>query len=168
MLSGSRRTVLMLAGCRAGDDRVSIVGTTGAIVSNMLTDKTLSTLPIAVQMTGMMCATIGIRWRHQPAQRLLDRPQLRCRARQRDGGDIGQLRAVLWHVLYQHPSGFTPAHSRRRRSRRFARRRSRWCWRAVVSAVLARDGEVVACLFAPAMFAGCYAMIMAFTWRRRY
>src|SRR5438477_11740009 len=58
--SSSRRTVLMLAGCQAlAMTGASIVGTTGAIVGNILTpDKALSTLPIAVQMTGMMCATI--------------------------------------------------------------------------------------------------------------
>ena len=60
MLSGSRRTVLMLAGCQAlAMTGASIVGTTGAIVGSMLTpDKALSTLPIAVQMTGMMTATV--------------------------------------------------------------------------------------------------------------
>ena len=51
MLTGTRRTVLMLAGCQAlSMTGGSIVGLTGAIVGNMLTpDKTLSTLPIAVQ-----------------------------------------------------------------------------------------------------------------------
>jgi MFS family permease len=60
MISGSRRTVLMLAGCQAlAMTGMSIVGTTGAIVGSMLTpDKALSTLPIAVQMTGMMTATV--------------------------------------------------------------------------------------------------------------
>src|SRR3974377_1586040 len=51
MLTGTRRTVLMLAGCQAlSMTGGSIVGLTGAIVGNMLTpDKALSTLPIAVQ-----------------------------------------------------------------------------------------------------------------------
>src|SRR6516225_3060614 len=55
-----RRTVLMLATCQAlSMTGTSIVGTTGAIVGNMLTaDKALSTLPIAVQMTGLMSATV--------------------------------------------------------------------------------------------------------------
>jgi len=50
----------MLAICQAlAMTGASIVGTTGAIVGSMLTpDKALSTLPIAVQMTGMMTATV--------------------------------------------------------------------------------------------------------------
>ena len=54
MLTGTRRTVLMLAGCQAlSMTGGSIVGLTGAIVGNMLTpDKALSTLPIAVQQAG--------------------------------------------------------------------------------------------------------------------
>src|SRR6516225_6154256 len=60
MLTGTRRTVLMLAGCQALTmTGGSIVGLTGAIVGNMLTpDKALSTLPIAVQQAGVMAATI--------------------------------------------------------------------------------------------------------------
>ena len=60
MLTGTRRTVLMLAGCQAlSMTGASIVGLTGAIVGNMLTpDKALSTLPIAVQQAGVMVATI--------------------------------------------------------------------------------------------------------------
>ena len=56
----ARRTVLMLAGCQAlAMTGGSIVGTTGAIVGNMLTpDRALSTLPIAVQQAGVMAATI--------------------------------------------------------------------------------------------------------------
>src|SRR5258708_6958432 len=59
-VASPRRTVLMLAICRAWSmTGASIVGTTGAIVGNMRTpDKALSTLPIAVQMTGLMTATI--------------------------------------------------------------------------------------------------------------
>src|ERR1700740_1019544 len=51
MLTGTRRTVLMLAGCQAlSMTGGSIVGLTGAIGGNMLTpDKALSTLPVAVQ-----------------------------------------------------------------------------------------------------------------------
>jgi MFS family permease len=56
----ARRTVLMLAVCQAlGMTSMSIVSTTASIVGSMLApDRALSTLPIAVQMTGMMIATI--------------------------------------------------------------------------------------------------------------
>jgi len=56
----TRRTVLMLALCQAlAMTGGSIVATTGSIVGSMLApDRALSTLPIAVQMTGMMLATI--------------------------------------------------------------------------------------------------------------
>src|SRR5580765_4817725 len=62
MLTDTRRTVLMLAGCQAlSMTGGSIVGLTGAIVGNMLTpDKALSTLPIAVQQAGVMAATIPV------------------------------------------------------------------------------------------------------------
>jgi MFS family permease len=58
--AGSRRTVLMLALCQAlAMTGASIVATTGSIIGSMLTpDRALSTLPIAVQMTGTMTATI--------------------------------------------------------------------------------------------------------------
>ena len=56
----SRRTVLMLALCQAlAMTGASIVATTASIIGSMLApDRALSTLPIAVQMTGMMSATI--------------------------------------------------------------------------------------------------------------
>ncbi len=56
----SRRTVLMLALCQAlAMTGGSIVATTASIIGSMLApDRALSTLPIAVQMTGMMSATI--------------------------------------------------------------------------------------------------------------
>lgn len=56
----ARRTVLMLALCQAlGMTGMSIVSTTASIVGSMLApERALSTLPIAVQMTGMMTATI--------------------------------------------------------------------------------------------------------------
>jgi MFS family permease len=59
-LSGTRRTVLLLALCQATQmTGATIVATTGAIVGSMLApEKALSTLPIAVQMTGTMGATI--------------------------------------------------------------------------------------------------------------
>src|ERR1700758_496674 len=48
MLTGTRRTVLMLAGCQAlSMTGGSIVGLTGAIVGSMLAaDKAMSTLPV--------------------------------------------------------------------------------------------------------------------------
>lgn len=57
---GSRRIVLMLAGCQAlAMTSMSVLATTAAIIGNMLAaDKALSTLPVALQQTGMMCATI--------------------------------------------------------------------------------------------------------------
>src|ERR1700733_957241 len=64
----TRRTVLLLAGCQAlAMTSMSVLATTSAIIGNMLaTNKALSTLPVALQMTGMMCATI-------PAARLMGR-----------------------------------------------------------------------------------------------
>src|SRR5579864_5588551 len=55
----SRRTVLMLTLCQAlAMTGAGIVATTASIVGSMLApDRALSTLPIAVQMTGMMTAT---------------------------------------------------------------------------------------------------------------
>jgi len=60
MVRSSRRTVLMLALCQAlAMTGGSIVATTASIIGSMLApDRALSTLPIAVQMTGMMSATI--------------------------------------------------------------------------------------------------------------
>ena len=55
-----RRTVLMLAVCQAlGMTSMSIVSTTASIIGSVIApDRALATLPIAVQMTGMMTATI--------------------------------------------------------------------------------------------------------------
>jgi MFS family permease len=60
VVRSSRRTVLMLALCQAlAMTGGSIVATTASIIGSMLApDRALSTLPIAVQMTGMMSATI--------------------------------------------------------------------------------------------------------------
>src|SRR3954469_14398678 len=60
MLAGTRRTVLMLAGCQAlSMTGGSIGGLPGASVGSMLTpNKRLSPLPIAVQQAGVMAATI--------------------------------------------------------------------------------------------------------------
>ncbi|HEX2151788.1 MAG TPA: MFS transporter, partial [Stellaceae bacterium] len=59
-VAGARRTVLMLAVCQAlAMTGMTIVATTASIVGSTLApDRALSTLPIAVQMTGMMSATI--------------------------------------------------------------------------------------------------------------
>jgi fucose permease len=58
--AGSRRIVLMLASCQALQmTGATIVATTAAIVGSVLApERALSTLPIAAQMTGTMCATI--------------------------------------------------------------------------------------------------------------
>ncbi|HVH81366.1 MAG TPA: MFS transporter [Stellaceae bacterium] len=60
LFSGTRKTVLLLAGCQAlAMTSMSVLATTSAIIGNMLAaNKALSTLPVALQMTGMMCATI--------------------------------------------------------------------------------------------------------------
>jgi MFS family permease len=55
-----RRTVLLLAACQAlAMTGATIVATTASIIGSMIApDKALATLPIAVQMTGLMSATI--------------------------------------------------------------------------------------------------------------
>jgi MFS family permease len=59
-MASSRKTVLLLAGCQAlAMTSMSVLATTSAIIGNMLAaNKALSTLPVALQQTGMMCATI--------------------------------------------------------------------------------------------------------------
>ena len=59
-LQSSRKTVLLLAGCQAlAMTSMSVLATTSAIIGHMLAvNKALSTLPVALQQTGMMCATI--------------------------------------------------------------------------------------------------------------
>ena len=59
-VGGTRRAVLMLTICQAlAMTGMTIVATTASIVGSILApDKALSTLPIAVQMAGMMTATI--------------------------------------------------------------------------------------------------------------
>ena len=56
----ARKTVLLLAGCQAlAMTSMSVLATTSAIIGNMLAlNKALATLPVALQQTGMMCATI--------------------------------------------------------------------------------------------------------------
>src|SRR5260221_4941572 len=84
----SRRTVLMLALCQAlAMTGGSIVATTASIVGSMLApDRALSTLPIAVQMTGMMSATI-------PAALLMAR--IGRRPGLRIGSALGASRAAI-------------------------------------------------------------------------
>src|SRR6201999_1761778 len=98
MLTGTRRTVLMLAGCQAlSMTGGSIVGLTGAIVGNMLTpDKALSTLPIAVQQAGVMAATIptALLARH------------RDRRRWCGDSDLGNLPQQFRVVLLRHLSAW--------------------------------------------------------------
>ncbi|MGH7092036.1 MAG: MFS transporter, partial [Stellaceae bacterium] len=50
----------MLAGCQTlAMTSMSMLATISAIIGNMLAvNKALSTVPVALQMTGMMCATI--------------------------------------------------------------------------------------------------------------
>lgn len=59
-VQSSRKTVLLLAGCQAlAMTSMSVLATTSAIIGNMLAvNKAFSTLPVALQQTGMMCATI--------------------------------------------------------------------------------------------------------------
>ena len=137
MLTGTRRTVLMLAGCQAlSMTGGSIVGLTGAIVGNMLTpDKALSTLPIAVQQAGVMAATI-------PAALLMAR--IGRRPGFWLGTAIGGVGAVIatWAIFRSSFEWFCsgtfllePIAARRSNTAlppprslttRFARRRSRW------------------------------------------
>src|SRR5580693_10653811 len=59
-VQSARKTVLLLAGCQAlAMTSMSVLATTSAIIGHMLAaNKALSTLPVALQQTGMMCATI--------------------------------------------------------------------------------------------------------------
>jgi MFS family permease len=59
-MRGERKTVLLLAACQAlAMTSMSILATTSAIIGNLLAaNKALSTVPVALQQTGMMCATI--------------------------------------------------------------------------------------------------------------
>ena len=59
-MTGSRKAVLLLAGCQAmAMTSMSVLATTSAIIGHMLAaNKALSTVPVALQQTGMMFATI--------------------------------------------------------------------------------------------------------------
>ena len=172
-LPSSRRTVLMLAICQAlAMTGASIVGTTGAIVGSMLTpDKALSTLPIAVQMTGMMTATIpaaflmarsaGARG-SGPAPRSA-RSARRSRLR-RSSRRVSCCSAPAPSLLGIH-NGFSQQY-------RFAAAEiadeafrskaiSLVLAGGVVSAVFGPETAIWSRdLFAPVLFAGCYAMIV--------
>jgi MFS family permease len=173
MLSGSRRTVLMLAGCQAlAMTGASIVGTTGAIVGSMLTpDKALSTLPIAVQMTGMMCATI-------PAALLMAR--IGRRGGFWTGISCGVLGAAIAtaaifqasFALFCVGTFFIGIHNGFTQQYRFAAAEiADEAFRSKAISLVLAGGVVSAVfgpetakwsrdLFAPVLFSGCYAMII--------
>ena len=173
MLSGSRRTVLMLAGCQAlAMTGASIVGTTGAIVGSMLTpDKALSTLPIAVQMTGMMAATIPaalLDGPDRPAPRLLDRHLLGVLGAAIATAAIFQASFALFCV----GTFFLGIHNGFTQQYRFAAAEiADEAFRSKAISLVLAGGVVSAVfgpetakwsrdLFAPVLFAGCYAMIV--------
>ena len=169
----TRRTVLMLALCQAlAMTGASIVATTASIIGSMLApERALSTLPIAVQMTGLMCATI-------PAALLMAR--IGRRPVFWAGAALGAVGAAVAAVAVLHAAfGLFCAgtfllgcYNGVAQQYRFAASdladdafRSK-----AISLVLA--GGVVSALFgpetakwsrdlfAPALFAGCYAMII--------
>jgi MFS family permease len=164
--------VLMLAGCQAlAMTGASIVGTTGAIVGNMLTpDKALSTLPIAVQMTGMMSATI-------PAALLMAR--IGRRRGFWTGISLGVTGAAIAtgaifegsFALFCVRAFFIGMHNGFTQQYRFAAAEiADEAFRSKAISLVLAGGVVSALfgpetakwsrdLFAPALFAGCYAMI---------
>ena len=174
VVASSRRTVLLLALCQAlAMTGGSIVGTTGAIVGSMLTpDKALSTLPIAVQMTGMMSATI-------PAAFLM------ARIGRRGGFWIGTVLGALGAAtatLAVFEGGFTlfcvgtfflGTYNGFVQQYRFAAAEIAGdAFRSKAISLVLAGGVVSALfgpetakwsrdLFAPALFAGCYAVIVA-------
>src|SRR5215213_7581345 len=173
MLTGTRRTVLMLAGCQAlSMTGGSIVGLTGAIVGNMLTpDMALSTLPIAVQQAGVMAATI-------PTALLMAR--LGRRPGFWLGTAIGGVGAVIatWAIFRSSFEWFCfgtfllGANRGATQQYRFAAAEiadeafrskaiSLVLAGGVVSAVFGPETAIWSRdLFAPVLFAGCYAMIV--------
>lgn len=60
VVQSMRKAVLLLAGCQGlAMTSMSVLVTTSAIIGHMLAvNKALSTLPVALQQTGMMCAAI--------------------------------------------------------------------------------------------------------------
>ncbi|PWT93425.1 MAG: MFS transporter [Proteobacteria bacterium] len=172
-VASPRRTVLMLAICQAlSMTGTSIVGTTGAIVGNMLTpDKALSTLPIAVQMTGLMTATI-------PAALLM--AKIGRRHGFWIGASIGATGATLatWaifradFVLFCCGTYCLGIHNGFVQQYRFAAAEvADDAFRSKAISLVLAGGVFSALfgpetakwsrdLFAPALFAGCYAMIV--------
>src|SRR3954469_19315377 len=172
-LPSSRRTVLMLAICQAlAMTGASIVGTTGAIVGSMLTpDKALSTLPIAVQMTGMMTATV-------PAAFLM--AKVGRRQGFWTGAAVGAFGAAVASfgifqasfVLFCTGTFLLGIHNGFSQQYRFAAAEiadeafrskaiSLVLAGGVVSAVFGPETAIWSRdLFAPVLFAGCYAMIV--------
>jgi MFS family permease len=173
-MSGSRKTVLLLACCQAlAMTSMSVLATTSAIIGHMLAEhKALSTVPVALQQTGMMCATI-------PAALLMAR--IGRRGGFWTGAALGASGAIvaglavwlasfplfcLGTLLIGSSNGFAQQY-------RFAAAElADEGFRArAISLVLA--GGVVSGifgpeaarwsrdLFAPVMFAGCFAMIVA-------
>jgi MFS family permease len=169
----SRRTVLMLALCQAlAMTGASIVATTASIVGSMLApDRALSTLPIAVQMTGMMSATI-------PAALLM------ARIGRRPGfwigagvGATGALIAAIavFHadfVLFCVGTFLLGAYNGTAQQYRFAASEiADEAFRAKAISLVLAGGVVSAVfgpemakwsseLFAPVLFAGCYVIII--------
>jgi len=173
-IGGARRTVLMLAACQAlAMTSMSILATISAIIGNMLAaNKALSTLPVALQMTGMMCATI-------PAALLMAR--IGRRGGFWTGSAIGSIGAAIaaaavWAAsfpLFCAGTFLVGASNGFAQQYRFAAAEAADDgFRAkAISLVLA--GGVISGLFgpetakwsrdlfAPVLFAGCFAMIVA-------
>jgi hypothetical protein len=166
MLTGTRRTVLMLAGCQAlSMTGGSIVGLTGAIVGNMLTpDKALSTLPIAVQQAGVMAATI-------PAALLMAR--IGRRPGFWLGTAIGGVGAVIatWAIFRSSFEWFCFG-TFLLGANRGATQQYRFAAAEIADKAFRSKGGVVSAvfgaevakwsrdLFQPVLFAGCYALIL--------
>ena len=169
----SRRTVLLLALCQAlGMTGMSIVATTASIVGSMLApDKALSTLPIAVQMTGLMSATI-------PAALLMAR--IGRRPGFWIGAGLGATGATIAAVAIWHASFFwfcagtflLGAYNGVGQQYRFAAAEAADdAFRSKAVSLVLAGGVVSAIfgpetakwsseLFAPVLFAGCYLVIV--------
>jgi MFS family permease len=169
----TRRTVLLLALCQAlAMTGASIVATTASIIGSILApDRALSTLPIAVQMTGLMSATI-------PAALLM------ARIGRRGGfwlgtalGAIGAATAAVavFHAdfpLFCAGTFLLGAYNGFAQQYRFAASEiADEAFRSKAISLVLAGGVASAVfgpetakwssnLFAPALFAGCYAVII--------
>jgi MFS family permease len=169
----TRRTVLLLALCQAlAMTGASIVATTASIIGSILaSDRALSTLPIAVQMTGLMSATI-------PAALLM------ARIGRRGGfwlgtalGAIGAATAAVavFHAdfpLFCAGTFLLGAYNGFAQQYRFAASEiADEAFRSKAISLVLAGGVASAVfgpetakwssnLFAPALFAGCYAVII--------